>query len=75
MKPVLIAGIILVILGIVSFGYQGLTYTTQKKVIDAGPIHVSREEQHHIPFQTVLGGLLIVGGIVLCVTGIRDATK
>ena len=75
MKPVLIAGIILVILGIVSFGYQGLTYTTQKKVIDAGPIHVSREEQHHIPIPTVLGGLLIVGGIVLCVTGIRDATK
>ena len=60
-----ILGIFLVVLGMVALAYQGLTYTTKKKVIDIGPIQATREEHHTIPLPPILGALALVGGIVV----------
>ena len=38
MKPL---GVILVVLGVLALVYQGFTYTTQKKVLDVGPIQAT----------------------------------
>jgi uncharacterized membrane protein len=62
-----IIGIILIVLGIVAFVFQGITYTTQKNVINMGPIHATAEEKKTIPLPPVLGGIALVGGIVLLV--------
>jgi hypothetical protein len=62
-------GIALLLLGIIALAYQGFTYTTQKKAVDLGPIQVTREEKHTIPFPPILGALALVGGIVLLVSG------
>ena len=69
MKTVTIVGIVLLILGIFSLAYQGITCTTQKKVVDLGPIHATENQEHNIPLPPVLGGLMIVGGVVLLVSG------
>ena len=58
MKTVTITGIILVVLGIIAFASNGITFTTQKKVVDIGPIHATRDETHRIPFRPILGGTL-----------------
>jgi hypothetical protein len=34
MKPAVLIGIILIVLSILSFAYQGITYTTREKVLD-----------------------------------------
>jgi hypothetical protein len=60
-----ILGIFLVVIGMVALAYQGLTYTTKKKVIDIGPIQATREEHHTIPLPPILGALALVGGIVV----------
>ena len=60
-----ILGIVLVIIGIVALAYQGVTYTTQKKVVDIGPIKATKEEHHTIPLPPVLGALALIGGIVV----------
>jgi uncharacterized membrane protein YdcZ (DUF606 family) len=65
-------GIALLLLGIIALAYQGLTYTTQKKAVDLGPIQVTREEKHTIPLPPILGVLALVGGIVLLVSGRSD---
>jgi uncharacterized membrane protein HdeD (DUF308 family) len=75
MKTVTIAGIILVVLAIISFANQGITYTTQKKVADVGPVHATVDEKHHIPFRPVLGCILLVGGVILIVTGFKEAKQ
>lgn len=62
-----IIGIILIVLGIVAFVFQGITYTTQKNVINVGPIHATAEEKKTIPLPPVLGAIALVGGIVLLV--------
>jgi hypothetical protein len=60
-----ILGIAIVILGIVALAYQGLTYTTQKKVVDIGPIQATKEEHHTIPLPPILGALALIGGVVV----------
>jgi hypothetical protein len=72
MKSATLAGIVLIILGILSFAYQGISVTTQKKVVDVGPIHATKDEKHTLPLPPVLGGLLLIGGVALLLTGQRS---
>ena len=69
MKPTAVVGLILIILGVISLAYQGITYTTHKKVLDIGPIEATKEEHKTIPLPPILGGIALVGGIVLMVAG------
>jgi hypothetical protein len=64
-------GIILVVLGLFALAYQGLTYTTQKKVVDIGPIQATKEEHHTVPLPPILGVLALVGGIVVVISDRR----
>jgi uncharacterized membrane protein HdeD (DUF308 family) len=66
-----ILGIMLVVLGLFALAYQGLSYTTQKKVVDIGPIQATKEEHHTIPLPPILGALALVGGIVVVISGRR----
>jgi len=58
-------GLALVVLGILTFVYQGIGYTTRKKVVDIGPIQATKQEHKTIPLPPVLGAIALVGGIVL----------
>lgn len=73
MKPQVIVAILLIILGIVAFAYQGITYTTKEKAIDLGPLQVTAEKTHTIPLPPIVGGIALVGGIVLLVTAGKRA--
>ena len=69
MKPIMIIGLILIVLGIGALAYQGITYTTREKIFDIGSIQASADVQKTIPLSPILGGLSLVGGIVLVVIG------
>lgn len=71
MKGLSLGGVLLIILGAVALVYQGITYTTSKKVVDAGPLQISHKETHTFPLPPVLGGIAIAGGIGLLVLGAR----
>ena len=66
-------GIALIILGVVAFAYQGITYTTQEKVLDIGPIKATVEEEKTIPLPPLVGGAALIGGIVLLLVGTRKS--
>jgi hypothetical protein len=72
MRPKIIIAIILIVLGIAAFVYQGITYTTREKVVDIGPLEVTSEKTKTIPLPPILGGIALVGGIVLLVVGRKD---
>jgi len=71
MKPVTIIGVLLIVLGVVAFAYQGITYTTSEKVVDLGPLKVEAKRERTLPLPPVLGGIALVGGIVLVIAGAR----
>jgi hypothetical protein len=65
MKPF---GVILAILGVLALIYQGFSYTTQKKVLDVGPIQATKEEHHTVSLPPILGALALIGGVVILVS-------
>jgi hypothetical protein len=50
-KPVMLVGIVLIILGVLALAYQGITYTTREKVVDLGlltaSIDAAEAAEHH----------------------------
>jgi hypothetical protein len=71
MKALMWAGIALIVLGALALGFQGITYTRQKNVVDLGSVHVTAESRERIPIPPALGGLAVAGGIVLVIMGAR----
>jgi hypothetical protein len=73
MKPATILGMALILLGLVAFAYQGITYTTREKVIDLGPLQATVDTKQTLPLPPLVGGLALVGGIALLLVGARRA--
>lgn len=71
MKGITIVGVLLIVLGVIALGYEGITYTTREKVLDIGPLQASVDKKKTIPLSPALGALALVGGIVLVVVGAR----
>jgi uncharacterized membrane protein len=74
MKPVSLAGIVLVVLGALALAYQGFDYTRRDHVLDVGPMHVTAETQKRVPIPPILGGIALVGGIALLVVGSKKSS-
>jgi hypothetical protein len=73
-NPITLVGIGLIVLGVVAFGYQGISYTSREKIIDIGPLQASVDTKKTIPLSPLLGGLALAGGIVLVVVGAKKST-
>jgi uncharacterized membrane protein len=72
MKGLSMAGLVLIILGVLGFAYQGFTYTKQEKVVDVGPIHATKDTKETIPISPILSGVALIGGVLLMVAGSRS---
>ncbi len=69
MKTNVVLAIILIVLGVLVFAYQGITYTTDEKVIDIGSLEVTAEKTRTLPLPPIVGGLALAAGIALLVVG------
>ena len=69
MKPPTIIGILLIVLAVLAFSYQGITYTRRENVLDIGPIQATTEKKETIPLSPVLGAAALIGGIALVLVG------
>jgi hypothetical protein len=72
MKVLSIVGLVLIVLGIIGFAYQGITFTKREKVVDIGPLHASKDTHETIPISPFLSGLALAGGVVLLIVGSRS---
>ena len=71
MKPLSIAGIALIVLGLAALAYQGFTYTRREKVIDLGPIQATAERERTVPLPPVVGIVAVAAGVALVFAGMR----
>jgi len=71
MKPLSIAGIALIVLGLVALVYGGITYTSRETVVDLGPIQATADRERTFPLPPVAGIVAVIGGIALLVGGVR----
>jgi len=71
MKPFLLIGIALILLGIVALSYNRITYTTREKVVEIGPLVATAEREKSIPLPPLLGGLALVAGVSVIAAGYK----
>ncbi len=71
MRFTALVGVVLIVLGLAALAYQGINYTTRETVIDIGPVHATAERHRTLPLPPVLGAVVVAGGIVLLVAGMR----
>ena len=62
-------GIVLIVVGIIMMIYTGFNYVTTEKVVDLGAIKINKEKDHPVQWSPIIGGVLLVGGIVIIVSG------
>lgn len=71
MRSTAIVGMVLIVLGLAALAYQRVNYTTRETVLDIGPVHATAERHRTLPLPPVLGAVVVAGGLVLLVTGLR----
>jgi len=71
MKPATIIGILLIVLGIIGYATGGISFTHEKKVIDAGSLQISRKTQDTLPLSPILSTVSLLAGIGLVVVGAK----
>jgi hypothetical protein len=71
MKPIMVVGIVLIVLGVIALALGGFSFTTSEKVAEVGPLKVEREKERTVPLPPILGGLALVAGVVLVIAGSR----
>jgi len=69
MKIQTVVGIVLIVLAVIAFGFQGITYTKREKVLDIGPIEATAEKKETIPLPPILGAVALIGGVALVLVG------
>lgn len=62
-------GIILIIFGIASLGYNGFKYTTREKVAEIGNLQLTADTEKQVYISPVVGGLALAVGVVLVFIG------
>lgn len=62
-------GIALVLIGGLMIAYTGFNFVTKEKVIDVGPIEVSKDNNHYVQWSPIVGAGVLIGGIVVLVLG------
>ncbi len=69
MKPFALIGIVLILGGIAAVAVPRFSYTTEKPIVDIGPLKASVTEEHSFTFPDMAGiGLFVVGAALLLVS-------
>jgi uncharacterized membrane protein len=67
-----LVGIILIVLGVSTFAYQGFTYTKKENIAQIGDLKITADTQKTVYLPPVLGGASLVAGIALVIISRRN---
>ena len=70
-KSLTFLGLALILAGALALAYQGISYTRKEDVLNLGPLKATVDTEKTIPLPPWLGGLMLGGGVVLLVAGVR----
>jgi hypothetical protein len=65
------AAIILIVVGVGIVIWGAFGFKTREKVLDVGPIHATKEEEHNVPYGPLAGAVIAVGGVILLIKSKR----
>ena len=70
MKPSLILGIVLIVIGAAALGHY--SYTTQESILQIGPVKATAERTHTVSVPPFVGWALMAGGVCVLIFAARS---
>ena len=65
--PVKILGLILIVAGILMMVFRGFYFTKKEKVLDLGPVEISKKEKQAVDWPVYAGAIVTAAGIIILV--------
>ena len=66
-------GIILIVAGILMLVFTNINFTTEKKVVDLGPLQINKKENNSIGWPSWIGGIAVLAGAGMLIADRRKA--
>jgi uncharacterized membrane protein HdeD (DUF308 family) len=66
-KLMALAGVLLIVAGVLALLYQQFSYTTRETVLDIGPVEATAERRRTVPLPPLVGITAVVGGIIFII--------
>ena len=60
-----IAGLVLIVIGLIALISGGVFWTNRETIVDAGPIEITADEREGFAIPQVVGIIALIGGIAL----------
>lgn len=64
-----IAGILLIIAGILMLIFRGFNFSQEKKLVDIGPLEINKHQKKFVGWPFYAGGVSLAAGIIVLVAG------
>jgi hypothetical protein len=71
MKPIMIVGIVLALLGALGLYYRGIPYTKKEEVLRVGSMKAQVESREVYEIHPAISGIVLAAGVGLIVLGAR----
>ena len=60
-------GIVLIVVGLIMIMITGFNIVTKEKVVDLGPLEVSKEKNNPVQWSPIIGIGILIGGVIVYV--------
>ena len=70
-KLMALAGVLLIVAGVLALVYQQISYTTRETVLDIGPVEATAERTRTVPLPPLVGIAAVAGGIIFLIAARR----
>jgi hypothetical protein len=74
MRPLVVIGLILAVLGLVALAVPSFTFFTRERVADVGFFTIDISRPHTVVFNPIVGGVALTAGIFLVLMGLRSGS-
>jgi len=71
-RPLVVIGLILAVLGVVALAVPSFTYFTTERVADVGFFKVDVSRPHTIVLNPIVGVIALAAGVVMMLAGLRS---
>ena len=68
-----LAGVVLIAVGVAALFYQSVSYTSRETVIDIGPLQATTDREKTVAVPPALGMAVVLGGAALLIVGLRKS--
>ena len=73
MRALAVFGVLLIVFGIAALAFQGFTFFTTERAVDAGPFKLDWQKPHTIILHPIVGIVSVLAGLGLVFAGRRES--